>query len=150
MKLSSYAISSLLFLVTLTFFGFFFTDPLQYGTTALALAQYISQFAWVILIVIPPILLSLKSWTGFVKALFLVAVLAWPAMLIVIRVLLLVETGDPYLNYLMTYPLFIFTDILVPVIYVFIWRQRSGAVKGTGSRSIERAQQQESDALYAE
>jgi predicted membrane protein len=81
---------------------------------------------------------------------FLLSVLAWPAMLIAIRVLLLVETGDAYLNYLLTYPLFIFTDILVPVIYVFIWRQRSGAVKGTGSRSIERTQQQQPEALYAE
>jgi hypothetical protein len=126
--------------VTLTFLGFFFTDPLQYGNTVLAFVQYISQFAWVSLVVLPPILLSVRAWNALIKITFLVAVLAWPVTLITIRVLLLVETGDAYLSYLMSYPIFIFTDILVPLIYVFIWVQRGKIRSRSRTRAAERSQ----------
>ncbi len=143
LKLSSYAISSLLVLVTLTFLGFFFTDPLQYGLTALAVTQFISQFFWLVLIVVPPVLISFRSWNPLIKTVFLVAVLAWPVVLIVIRALLLIQTGDAYLSYLVAYPIFIFTDLLVPVIYVFIWIQRGKVGKGSHVARDEQPELQE-------
>ncbi len=117
----SYVISVVLVLVCLTFFGFFFNDPLQAGLSALTVTQFSSQFAWVFLVIGPPLLLSLGRWDTLTKTVFLVTALFWPATLLLIRIVLTVQVGDPYLGYLVTYPIFIFTDILVPGLYVWIW-----------------------------
>lgn len=117
----SYLVSLVLVLVCLTFFGFFFNDPLQTGATALTVTQLVSEFAWVILIIVPPLLLSINNWNAFTKTALLGAAIFWPVTLVTIRILLLAELGNPYLGYLVTYPIFIFTDILVPAAYVWTW-----------------------------
>lgn len=130
----------MLLLVCLTFFGFFFNNPLQSGSNALTVTQFVSEFAWALLIVVPPLALALGKWNTFTKTSFLIAALFWPVTLIVIRIILGIQVGNPYLGYLITYPIFIFTDILVPVMYVLIWvlinREHRGASERRSAKVI--------------
>jgi len=43
--------------------------------------------------------------------------------MLLIRATLLIQTSNPYLGYLVQYPIFIFSDILVPVVYLAVWAQ---------------------------
>lgn len=129
-----------LFLISLTFLGFFFSDPLQSGATGLALVQFIAQFAWVFLVVGPAVLISLPVWNKAVSISFLVVTFLWTAVLIIIRLLLLIQTGDPYVGYLFIYPVFIYTDILAPITLLFIWFARNRlAAPVASSRDRSRA-----------
>lgn len=135
----TYSIAMALFLISLTFLGFFFSDPLHSGVTGLALVQFIAQFAWVLLVVGPAVLISLPVWNKAVSIGFLVVTFLWTAILIIIRLLLLIQTGDPYLGYLFTYPVFIFTDILAPLTLLFIWFTRNRLATAPEASSRERS-----------
>jgi hypothetical protein len=115
--------SIVLLLMTLTFIGFFFANPFGSGFTFLGLIQAISTLGWISLIVVPPFVLYPRKDANPAKSVwFLIATLLWPASVLAIRITLLVQSGNPYLGYLVQYPLFLFSDIFVPVVYILIWR----------------------------
>ena len=120
-RVLSYGISLVLTLVCLTFIPFFFSDPFQSGINPLTVTQFISGLGWILLVLVPPIILAIGRWNGFTKTSFLIAALLWPVTLIAIRIILGIQLGNPYLGYLITYPIFIFTDVLVPAIYALLW-----------------------------
>ena len=49
------------------------------------------------------------------------AALAWPTLQVVNHVSLWVVEGDPYLGYLLDYPIFFYTDLLLPAMVLAIW-----------------------------
>ena len=48
--------------------------------------------------------------------------LAWPASLVVNHVSLLLQTQKLFIGYLVIYPIFIITDIALPLLYVALYR----------------------------
>jgi hypothetical protein len=60
---------------------------------------------------------------GMRKARHLVLILAliYPLSLIASQITIYLQTGSPYLNYLIDFPIFIFTDIILPILVVLIW-----------------------------
>lgn len=115
--------SVVLIFVTLMFPSFFFAPPFAAGVTALSVFQLLSTFGWIALIVIPPIVFGVpRPLTGLGSGLLLIGALLWPASVIAIRFALLSMVGNPYLGYLVQYPIFFFSDLLVPALYVVMWR----------------------------
>jgi hypothetical protein len=134
---TSFVISTVLVLNTFTFLDFFFYNPFALGFTALAVAQAVSLAGWVLLIVAPPLLLTLRPTGVAASSLFLAAALAWPVAVIAIRIVLLFQQGDVSVMYLFNFPIFIFTDIIAPIIYVLMWRSISRTTRSSkaGRRS---------------
>lgn len=114
-------ISGVLALQILTFPNFFFLNPFSNSlSTFLTVAQIATMVGWIVLLIAPPLLVALRQRVGERYRLYLsIAALLWPAALLLVRFAVLSLTGDPAINYLFNYPIFIFSDIAVPIIY---WR----------------------------
>jgi len=45
----------------------------------------------------------------------------WPISVLISQVVVYSETGESYLGYLIIYPVFILTDIAIPVFLIYLW-----------------------------
>lgn len=117
----SLIISGVLLLQILTFPTFFFLNPFANSLSILlTVAQVATMIGWVVLLLAPPVLIALRERVGKRFTLYLsIAALVWPAALLLVRFAVLSLTGDPAINYLFNFPIFIFSDIAVPILY---WR----------------------------
>jgi len=117
----SLLISLVFGLQILTFPTFFFLNPFGSSLSIfLTIAQVATIVGWIVLLVGPPLLIALRERVGARYSLYLsIVALAWPAALLLVRFALFELTGDPAINYLFNYPIFIFSDIAAPIIY---WR----------------------------
>jgi len=130
----SLIIGAVLALMTFTFPTFFFFSPFAAGFSILGVFQLVSIVGWFALVIVPPVLLATKlNFAGAIRALFFVSVIMWPAAMLLIRATLLIQTSNPYLGYLVQYPIFIFSDILVPIVYLVVWAK----LRQTGRRVRE-------------
>lgn len=117
----SVVISTIFALVVLTYQSFFFINPFNALTPWLAIEQTLSMIGWVFFIFVIPLLQFFRERFEFLNGLTFVSWVIWPAALILIHLSLLVTTGNAFLGYLVTYPIFFFTDLIAPVIYLFMW-----------------------------
>jgi hypothetical protein len=126
----SLVISGVLVFQILTFPTFFFLNPFSNSLSVfLTVAQIATMVGWILLLIAPPVLLALRETIGKNFTLYLsIVALVWPAALLLVRFAVLSLTGDPAINYLFNYPIFMFSDIVVPILY---WRmaRRQSAVK---------------------
>ena len=117
----SLVISVVFALVVLTYSSFFFINPFSALTPWLAAEQVFSMVGWIFFIVVLPIAQFFRERARIVEGLVLISWVLWPAALILIHLSLLVTTGNAFLGYLVTYPIFFFTDLIAPVIYLLMW-----------------------------
>ena len=117
------AMNFLVFWLTIaTFPDFFFFNPLGNQNVLRRFELVISTVGWISISTLAPILLLLYS-TGSTKiGRFLpFCALLWPVSLIVSQVTRYVQSGSFYFGYLRSFPIFIFTDILLPIILMTVW-----------------------------
>ena len=117
----SLTISVVFALVVLTYKSFFFINPFSALTPWLAGEQVFSMIGWIFFIFVLPLVQLFRNRFRILESLALVSWVLWPAALILIHLSLLVTTGNAFLDYLVTYPIFFFTDVIAPVIYLFMW-----------------------------
>ena len=118
------ALGAVYLFVYLTYPGFFVWNPTHSVIPILGWLQLASTLAWFAALVAPVVLWYLGvSFSAAKSRSYLVASLAWPGILIILHVYLLGTTGNIGLAYLVNYPIFIFTDIIAPIIYVQMWRK---------------------------
>jgi hypothetical protein len=112
----------LVFLVVMTFPGFFLFNALDETNPIRAIQLMFSSFAWVVHAISPSVILigfaaGKRSFLRFLP----VAAMLWPFSIIVNQITLFALDGVWYSGYLIQYPIFILTDILMPIFLVFIW-----------------------------
>jgi hypothetical protein len=106
-----------------TFHNFFFFNPLEAGYPLVSIAQFCWFVALIAVITVPPVVILQAQNEGRVaQLLFGVAAIMWPASILFIRIAALISTGNTYMAYLIDYPIFLFTDLAVPVLYIWMWR----------------------------
>lgn len=109
-------------LVIATFPNFYFIDP-QDQIDPLRRAELIlSTVGWISISTISPLLLVIYSFGhhGAIKLLPLSA-LIWPISLTISQFTSYVQTGYFYLEYLTNFPIFIYTDLVLPLLIMIIW-----------------------------
>ena len=118
-KVFSLVTSLVLVLVTATFPTFFFYATFANGISVLSIGQVLTQVAWIALIVVPPAaaFLAQKNRKA-ARNLLIFGGLFWPVTLVLVHVTLAVTTGNPYLSYLLQYPIFLFSDVFLPIFLV--------------------------------
>lgn len=118
-------------LVVATFPDFFIFNPWGSGDVVRGITLTLSSIGWILISVGPALLLWLYaggrrdviSWLP-------VAALWWPISLLVSHITVLLQSGQWYAEYLLTFPIFIFTDIVLPLILMAAWWLLSPGARG--------------------
>jgi hypothetical protein len=117
-------VSALFWLVVATYPTFFFFNPFAEKDSLRATLLAISTVGWLLISIGPALLFSLYA-LGYPRALRLlpIAALVWPASLLVNHISLAIQKGQWYTGYLLDYPIFVATDILLPVLLMAVWAE---------------------------
>ena len=109
-------------LIIATLPDFFFISPVGENTQLRRAQLILSTIGWVLSSTIAPILLFLYA-SGFHRARnFLpVTALLWPISLFISQSTSYILDGFFYLEYLLKYPIFIYTDIVLPIFILVVW-----------------------------
>lgn len=116
-------LSMFMLLVVFTFPGFFLFNPLDEPNPLRQVQLIFSTFAWVTQAIIPGAMLVGYAFgrTSWIRVLPFAA-LVWPLGIIMNQVTLYVLDGIWYTGYLIQYPVFIGTDIIMPIFIIFLWQ----------------------------
>lgn len=117
-------VSALFWLVVATYPTFFLFNPLAESNGLRATLLTVSTIGWILISTAPAVLLTLYA-LGYSRALRLmpIAALVWPAALLINHISLALENGKWYTGYLLDYPIFIATDILLPILLMAVWAE---------------------------
>ncbi len=117
-------VSVLFWLVVATYPTFFFFNPLAETDSLRAAVLTISTIGWV-LIATGPVVLFVLYALGHPRALRLLPIVAlvWPISLLINHVSLYIQKGQWFTGYLLDYPIFVATDILLPVLLIVVWAE---------------------------
>lgn len=109
-------------LIVATLPDFFFINPSGTSSEIRRAELVLSTTGWVLLSTGAPICLFLYS-AGKHKARKYLPVMAlwWPISLAISQVTIYVIEGSFYLDYLVKFPIFIFTDIILPIFVMMLW-----------------------------
>lgn len=110
-------------LVIATFPSFFFFNPIGTANTLRRVELVFSTVGWILISTGAPLVLFSYSFgkASLLKLLPLTA-LVYPLSLLVSQVTIYAQTGSTYISYLTHFPIFIFTDLLLPILILVIWR----------------------------
>ncbi|MDE2592099.1 MAG: hypothetical protein KGL41_04525 [Actinomycetales bacterium] len=108
--------------VVATYPSFFLMNPFENPNPVRAVMLAALMFGWIALAVSPVILFGYFAvghrWPLKVMPF---ATLLWPALLLVNHISLAIFEGNWYFGYLLDYPIFFMTDILMPAFLFAIW-----------------------------
>lgn len=109
-------------LIVATFPHFFLFNPLNESDDLRRYELIASTIGWIGVSTLTPIVLYLYS-AGYPRARAALPFLAllYPVSLIASQLTIYSRTGSTYLSYLWDNPVFIFTDLLLPVFILFLW-----------------------------
>ncbi len=111
-------------LVVASYPQFFIFNPFDETWIIRQLALILSLIGWVAISTVPSVVLFMYA-AGNNRGLRLLPIVAtlWPLSVVVNQVLLYIRDQVWYLDYLINYPIFIATDILLPVLLFILWRE---------------------------
>lgn len=117
-------VSTLFWLVVATYPSFFFFNPFAETDSLRAAVLTFSTVGWILISTGPAILFALYAM-GHPRVLRLLPVIAlsWPISLLINHVTLFIQKGQWFTGYLLDYPIFVATDILLPVLLIAVWAE---------------------------
>lgn len=109
-------------LVVATYPEFFIFNPFADTWVIRQWALLLSLIGWLAISTLPAAIFYAYAagWSKGLNYLPFIAAI-WPLSVILNQVLAYVSTGNWYFNYLVDYPVFIATDILLPVLLIALW-----------------------------
>lgn len=109
-------------LIVLTYPSFFLFNPFENPDPARATLLAALVLAWLVAAAAPVALFSFFAiGYGWPLRVLPYAALAWPALQILNHASLWIMEGNAYLGYMLDYPIFIYTDVLLPAMLIAIW-----------------------------
>lgn len=115
-------IAFLMAVIVLTFPKFFLFNPLAEGNGVRAFELTISSIGWILLMIGPAVIL-VRYASGHRNLIGLLpwVALVWPLSLALSHVTLYLQNGHWYTGYLIQYPIFVLTDIVLPIFLLLVW-----------------------------
>jgi hypothetical protein len=109
-------------LIVATLPDFFFINPSGTGNEIRRAELVLSTVGWLLLSTGAPLCLFLYAAGNHGARRFLpVTALWWPSSLAISQITVYILDGAFYLDYLINYPIFLFTDIVLPVFVLMLW-----------------------------
>jgi hypothetical protein len=134
----SFSLALIFWLIIASYPEFFFFNPFGVANTIRSWELLAFIVAWVSISTFSPLLLMTYALGFHTVIKFLPPlVLIWPVVLVISEVTIYFQTESAYFKYLLTYPVFIFTDIFVPFLLLYTWALLArGGVKEVFSYGI--------------
>lgn len=108
--------------VITTFSEFYLINPFTQNSPWLVFSQSLMILGWVSISTVAPILLfQFGSGSYGVISLLPYFVAIWPISIGVSQVVNIALTGQNYLRYLIDTPLFLVTDLVIPIALISLW-----------------------------
>jgi len=109
-------------LIVATLPDFFFISPVGEASQLRRAELILSTIGWILASTVAPIALFLyaSGYHGARKLLPWTA-LVWPISLIISQCTVYILDGSFYLEYLTQFPVFFYTDLILPIFIMFIW-----------------------------
>lgn len=109
-------------LIIATLPDFFFINPSGTASEVRRAELVLSTIGWVLISTGAPILLFCYS-AGLrgARRYLPITALWWPISLLISQVTVYILDGAFYFNYLIKYPIFIFTDVVLPIFVMMLW-----------------------------
>ncbi|CAN2186443.1 hypothetical protein MCEMRE203_00416 [Candidatus Nanopelagicaceae bacterium] len=109
-------------LIVATLPDFFFINPSGSSSQLRRAELILSTLGWILMSTVAPVALMLYS-SGFHKARKILpyTALVWPVSLIISQVTVYILDGTFYFDYLMKFPIFFYTDLILPIFILIIW-----------------------------
>jgi hypothetical protein len=124
MRGTAIMVFTIYFLIILTYQDFFLFNPTVGETLAREISLWICLTGWIIATVISPlIILEIAKGKKLAMRLFPYVALLWPFSIIVAQIILYIENQRSYLNYIFDYPIFVITDIALPIFLMIKWNR---------------------------
>ncbi len=121
-------------LIVATLPDFFFISPTGEGSQLRRAQLILSTIGWVLASTVAPIALFLYA-SGFHRARNILpyTALVWPVSLIISQVTVYILDGSFYFEYLIKFPIFIYTDLVLPILILLMWHdlRENGFAKTT-------------------
>lgn len=108
--------------VIFTYTDFFWFQPWESSEVVRQISLWLCLVGWIVASIGTPLALFAIA-AGSKRALNFVPITAlwWPASVLISQVVVYTETGESYLGYLFTYPIFLLTDIALPIFLLIKW-----------------------------
>lgn len=109
-------------LIVATLPDFFFINPAGNELQIRRAELVLSTVGWIAISTLAPLALFLYA-SGFhgARRFLPFTALLWPMSLAISQVTVYILDGSFYLDYLLKYPIFIYTDIVLPIFILFLW-----------------------------
>ena len=109
-------------LIIATLPDFFFINPSGTASEVRRAELVLSTIGWILISTGAPILLFCYS-AGFRRSRRFLPITAlwWPVSLLISQITVYILDGAFYFDYLLKYPIFIFTDVVLPVFVMMLW-----------------------------
>jgi hypothetical protein len=115
-------IISSFWLIVATFPKFFLVNPGNQSDPLRRAELALSTVGWLLLSTIAPLILFIYSRGNHrVIKLLPITALVWPISLVISQLTSYIQSGYFYLEYLTKFPIFIFTDIILPILVMIVW-----------------------------
>ena len=128
-------------LIIATLPDFFFINPTGTSSEIRRAELVLSTIGWVLLSTIAPFLLFLYAAGKHGARRYLpIAALWWPISILISQVTVYILDGAFYFDYLINFPIFIFTDIVLPIFILMLWhdlREEKALVLHEDSRDMK-------------
>jgi hypothetical protein len=110
------------FLMVLTYNDFFLFDPTAGESLAREVSLWICLIGWISSMLLSPLsILGIAKGNKFSMRALPYTTLLWPVSIIAAQIILYIENNTAYLNYLFDYPVFVITDIALPIFIMVKW-----------------------------
>lgn len=126
-------------LIVATLPDFFFINPTGEATQLRRAELILSTIGWILMSTVAPIALFLYS-SGYHRARNILpyTALVWPISLLISQATVYILDGAFYFDYLFKFPIFIYTDIALPIFILIIWHdlRDNGFAEATKVNSV--------------
>ena len=109
-------------LMVLTYQDFFLFNPTEESDVLRQVTLWLALIGWILAAVGSPLaLLGVASGSRAALAILPITALWWPVSIVLAQISAYTLTGETYLDYLFQTPVFIITDIALPVFLMLKW-----------------------------
>ena len=109
-------------LMVLTYQEFFLFDPSSGESLARDISLWICLVGWISATFLSPLaILGVARGSRNSLRLMPYLVLLWPVSILIAQITVFAETDQAYIDYLFNYPVFVITDIALPIFLMIKW-----------------------------
>ena len=109
-------------LMVLTYQEFFLFDPSSGESLARDISLWICLAGWISATFLSPLaILGVARGSRNSLRLMPYLVLLWPVSILIAQITVFAETDEAYIDYLFNYPIFVITDIALPIFLMIKW-----------------------------